>query len=759
MGGKIVTSIQKPPIVRLSNATFFRKHIESGSSIGSNPPLFPGINLEIWPSHLGAEYWAIIGPAGSGKTTLLEILKGNYFCEPPLSRSYPYLPRVVARKTIDRRVLRNRDVHKAIRYAGFGGKGTNLAGVETRGSYMAARYESRHEAQDFSLKDYLLGNTGLNPADNQKGLLAERIDERRLAKISKSLQLDHLLDQPALVLSNGQTRRARIAKAYMEFPLLLLLDEPFLGIDPVHHRILAPALWALSRRSGPSIVITMNNEEVPPRWVTHLMCLENLQVRFSGPKDVVYKEALAAGYPLATTRLKRTLWRGSGELEEDEVDTTDDLEPDVSDANSDQPSIAADTDTTGFANRDQPEQQQTDIAAEEDKSNSLITRMPSFKNRWSAQDDVIASLEIGDPVIEMKGVQVNYGNLVALGDWHQPEQETTGLHWTIRRGERWGIFGPNGSGKTTVLSLVNSDHPKSYSQSILYFERSRLPEVGQPGIPIFDLQSRIMQASPEVHAFFPKNLSVRAVLENAWADTFLSKPRLTYEIDSKVEAVLRWFEKELNPHCTDEDPLAALSEWPYTARRKAQNRVSIFYERGLDWADTIHLSELSFGAQRVALFLRAIIKKPDLVILDEAFSGMDKNTRIKCMMFLAYGETKWLAPKRQSKSNDMSEVDLLAKFQTPLVETGAVKNHPFESRQALVVVAHEPDEVPPLVDRYMFLEEPGSKKPPRFGMIPPGKERDSTRRRHWWGKLWDPSIAATNKDTFNRSYGHKIGQQ
>ena len=51
-----------------------------------------------------------------------------------------------------------------------------------------------------------------------------------------------------------------------------------------------------------------------------------------------------------------------------------------------------------------------------------------------------------EAIVEMEGVCVRYGDKEVLGSWEQEVggQEKKGLSWTIRRGERWGVFGPNG---------------------------------------------------------------------------------------------------------------------------------------------------------------------------------------------------------------------------------------------------------------------------------------------------------------------------
>ena len=204
------------PIIRIQDGTFYHQYPSSQAAPSNNPPMFPNLIFSL-PSHSPIaggqqQHWAIIGPSSSGKTTLLEILRGKHVCIPPQARSFPYLSNT--RKAYN--------PSRAIGYVGFTDQGPGTIG--TGGAYLSARYESRRETTDFSVLRYLRGDTALNPG----GTKAEsKYGESALERSIKDLGLEDLVDMPMGNLSNGQMRRARIAKALLSNPEVLLLDEPF----------------------------------------------------------------------------------------------------------------------------------------------------------------------------------------------------------------------------------------------------------------------------------------------------------------------------------------------------------------------------------------------------------------------------------------------------------------------------------------------------------------------------------------------------
>ncbi|KHN98086.1 ABC transporter domain containing protein [Metarhizium album ARSEF 1941] len=636
------------PVIRIANGTFHRHHPNSQLP-HANPPLFSDLSFELPSSSPQPHNWCVVGPSLSGKTTFLQILRGRLLCEPPTSRTYPYL-------SGGELCPRLRSPQNAIRYVGFDAEATGrgLGGSVTTSAYLSARYESRRETTDFSLRDFLLGNTELNPLKTPPagGDDDGAISTELLNRVVADLRLGHLLDLPVTFLSNGQGRRARIARALLTRPEVLLLDEPFMGLDPTTVSGLSRLLQSLASKSAPRLVMSARPQDPLPEWITHLIHLRsNCQVGSMGPK-----EAVLDGLRKHVQGVKL-----GGLLEDDKLPTH---------------TLSEVGRVLG------PEMPPTPSRGSQDTGHALDPVNPD-----------------AEPLIEMDGCRVQYGDKVALGNWSQQTARgpRDGLVWTVRRGERWGVFGPNGSGKTTVVSLLASDHPQAYSMPIKLFGRSRLPEPGSAVKPLtfWDIQSRIGHSSPEVHQHMPRSHTIRKVVENAWAATFGTPAKLDASARAKVDAALRWFTPELRP-----------------------NTASTLRGDDLSWADDYMFGEVSFSAQRVALFLRCIIRSPDVVVLDEAFSGMDDAVRDKCALFLTDGENKTYVGDEIVRSEVGRRGDVVLEGLT--------------DQQALICIAHIKEEVPDCVREWMCLPEANTGHRARFGRLD-GPLRDGERR---WFDIW-----------------------
>jgi len=104
----------------------------------------------------------------------------------------------------------------------------------------------------------------LSVADNIRLVLELREDldadgrERELSALLDELQISHVADQAGGSLSGGERRRCEIARALAAKPRLILLDEPFAGVDPISVGEIQRIVTHLKQR-GIGVLITDHN--------------------------------------------------------------------------------------------------------------------------------------------------------------------------------------------------------------------------------------------------------------------------------------------------------------------------------------------------------------------------------------------------------------------------------------------------------------------------------------------------------------------
>ncbi len=200
-----------------------------------------------------------------------------------------------------------------------------------------------------------------------------------------------------------------------------------------------------------------------------------------------------------------------------------------------------------------------------------VIELPSARVVEAKPAPLLRPLEPFETAVKMEKVQIKYGSKTILSDFC----------WKVNRGERWAIKGPNGAGKSTLISLITADNPQAYSQNITLFDRKR-----GTGESIWDIKRKIGYLSPELHLYFKEGGSCFSVVASGLFDTQGLFKRMSEE---QIKQVNHWMEVMGIAHLKERSFL-----------------------------------QISGGEQRMVLITRALVKNPELLILDEPCQGLDR---------------------------------------------------------------------------------------------------------------------------------------
>lgn len=191
------------------------------------------------------EHWAIMGESGSGKTQFLEFISGRIALVNQ-AISYPALEAIVNEKQeID--PLFN--WHKLCAYVPFRHQFKNKS--NTSSFYYQQRYNASDSSDAATVNEYLSAISNMHP-ESRWGL----------AVLKTALTIDVLWEKEVIKLSNGETRRVLLAAALLKDPEILLLDNPFMGLDSPMRATLENFLSIVSS-SGIHLVMVHSAKTLP----------------------------------------------------------------------------------------------------------------------------------------------------------------------------------------------------------------------------------------------------------------------------------------------------------------------------------------------------------------------------------------------------------------------------------------------------------------------------------------------------------------
>lgn len=226
--------------------------------------ILKNINLSIQPT----EQWAVVGKSGSGKTTLAHALTGKIFHSGMVSFHLP------DHTHSDRILLIDQQHHFKNR-------------SNTSDFYYQQRYNSADADKTITVQEVLQPFITASPANNWV----------------EQLHLTHVLNEPLIQLSNGENKRLQLARALFLDPAVLIMDNPFVGLDAEGRQTLHRIINSIVA-SGISVILITPPQELPA-CITHMAVLENGRLVKAGKKETAQLEASVLTPALPTETIKK----------------------------------------------------------------------------------------------------------------------------------------------------------------------------------------------------------------------------------------------------------------------------------------------------------------------------------------------------------------------------------------------------------------------------------------------------------------------
>lgn len=225
------TSVGRRP-ARVASATASRRAARTMLAVASGELWLEGrlILRDIDLRLRAGECWVLAGPNGSGKTTLLRALYGDF----------PF-------------ALGSRITRTGVR------PGEALQNFRLRCGFVAPQLQTDYPRQSTVLETVVSGwqaSYGLNEAPDAAALAAA-------ARALKVWRLASWSRRRLAELSYGQVRRVLFARAWIRSPQVLLLDEPFAGLDARQRALIAQRIEQ-ARADGAAILLASHHRDEWP---------------------------------------------------------------------------------------------------------------------------------------------------------------------------------------------------------------------------------------------------------------------------------------------------------------------------------------------------------------------------------------------------------------------------------------------------------------------------------------------------------------
>ena len=454
--------------------------------------------------------WLVTGPNGGGKADFVKALAGHL--------------EVVPEKEGEGN------------YSNLFGKSVSIVSLEEAASLIEEERE-RDESEYMDRED--IGRTGrayicevLGGSSKKNAPLPDIAWRLETMPQVKLCGVEKILDRGLRYMSTGEIRRTLLCRALLSGSKLLVLSDPFAGLDVESRKILLEFFtsivsrrlkneWRSEENPFPHIILCMERFHEIPKSINKVLEFRDRKISFCGSRDE-YESNLNAD----AEKKKKT---------------------------------------------------------REAEKNAFLSELEKIRNESRAISDTINSVEVPDSLIKFDGVNVGWDDHRVLVD----------LQWEVKKGDHYLVRGPNGSGKTTIMELITGDNMQVFREPVYLFGKRR-----GTGETIWDIKRQLGIVSYRLHVEY--RMVGGTELQNVIISGFHDSIGL-YECPTDYES-------------------AVAKAWLNLAGFAGREHESF--------------GNLSYGEQRAILILRAAVKSPRVLILDEPCHGLDENYREKILDLL-----------------------------------------------------------------------------------------------------------------------------
>lgn len=189
------------------------------------------------------EQLAVVGPNGGGKSILIDIIIGKY---PLLMNEVEY----------DFSPSSSNLVSDNLRYITF-----RDSYGDADGSYYYQQRWNSHDMENIPV----VGD-----------LLPQCKDEHLKESLYTLFRIEEMLQKPIILLSSGELRKFQLTKTLLSGPRVLIMDNPFIGLDSGTRDLLKSLLAELIKVIGLQVILVLSKSDDIPDFITHVITVENM---------------------------------------------------------------------------------------------------------------------------------------------------------------------------------------------------------------------------------------------------------------------------------------------------------------------------------------------------------------------------------------------------------------------------------------------------------------------------------------------------